>query len=130
MRAFSINAATYRDARFKTKEYKEWHLELQNRICDSDIYKDLLDLASDFKAEGGTFEVTLCVVYPFHVYYNKSKQISAKTFDVTNTEKLLVDVLFGDIMEVNDRYITKCTSSKRAGAMHEIEISIELSTDI
>lgn len=122
MRAFSVNRMSYKDVRFKTAEFKEWFNELCNRLGE---IKELYDMGNDFKSEGGEFEIEIEVVYPFHIYYNKSNQISAKTFDVTNVEKPLVDAIFRETMGVDDRFLVKCTSSKRDGAMHEINIKLE-----
>lgn len=46
------------------------------------------------------------------MYYNKHGQVSAKTFDITNCEKPLVDLIMNNFMNVNDRYLTVCVSSK------------------
>lgn len=88
--------------------------------------KILSDLALEFHRVGGEFWVSFEYIYPFHIYYNKAKDISAKTFDLSNVEKPLLDQVFGTRMGVNDRFVTLLRSSKRAGAQHEIRITIEL----
>jgi len=122
MRAFSVNRMSYRDARFKTAEFKEWFSELCERL---QAFKELMDMGDDFKRDGGEFEIEIEVVYPFHVYYNQSKTISAKTFDVTNVEKPIVDAIFRETMGVDDRFLVKCVSSKRDGGAYAVNIKLE-----
>lgn len=126
MKCFSVNQMSSRDQRFKTKEFKDWHLEISTRLSD---VKELQDVADMYKAHGGAFLIWIEVVYPHHIFFNKSKQISAKTIDVSNFEKPLIDVLFRDTLGVNDLNIVQCVSSKRAGASWYIDIKLELDTN-
>lgn len=123
MKAFSVNKMSYRDARFKTQEFKDWFTELIQRLQE---IKELSAMGDDWRKNGGYFEIWIEIVYPPHVYYNKSGQVSSKTFDVTNTEKPIVDAIFREVMCVDDRNLIRCTGSKRAGATHSIEIKLKL----
>lgn len=125
-KAFSINKTYSRDMRFKSSEYKDWFIRTKTTIEEHEAYKELLDMAGDFNVLGGEFSVHMEVVYPSWLYYNKSGQISAKTFDCSNVEKVLIDLLFGDIMNVNDRNITRLVSTKRAGANFALNVTLEL----
>ena len=122
-KAFSVNATYFRNRAFKTPEFRAW--EAETAILLDDV-KDLTDLAHEFNRVGGEFWVSFTYVYPYHIYYNKAKDISAKTFDLSNVEKPLLDQIFGGRMSVNDRFVTLLRSSKEPGAMHEIRITIEL----
>ncbi len=121
-KAFSINKMHYRDQRFKTAEYKDWATKVLHLLSE---IKELYDMGGDWQRSGGVFAVEFEFVYPAYIYYNKSKQVSSKTFDLSNVEKPLLDLIFGDTMEVNDRNVVKLVSSKRAGAMYAINVSIE-----
>lgn len=121
---FSINQMTYRDVRFKSAAYKEWATKMIAHIQDCDQYKQLLDMATDHKASGGTFEISIHAEYPKHEFLNKQGQISSKTVDISNAEKPLIDIIFGGLMEVNDKYITSMTSSKGLGAWYKITVEI------
>lgn len=123
MKCFSVNQMSSRDLRFKTKEYKDWHLEFSTRLQE---IKELQDVADMYKAHGGAFLIWIEVVYPPHIFYNKSKQISAKTIDVSNFEKPILDVIFRDTLAVDDRNVVKCVSTKRAGATWSVDIKLEL----
>lgn len=122
-KAFSVNATYFRNRAFKTPEFRDW--ESATALLLDDV-KDLTDIADEFNRVGGEFWVSFVFVYPFHIFYNKSKDISAKTFDLSNVEKPLLDQIFGGRMSVNDRFVTLLRSSKEAGAMHEIKVTIEL----
>jgi Holliday junction resolvase RusA-like endonuclease len=131
VKAFSINQMSCRDARFKTSAYKDWATAVLQYIRDLDNYKTLLDIAAEHKAKNGTFSIKIIVHYPFHEFFNKSQQVSSKTIDVTNFEKPLVDLIFKDIMELNDKYVTEMLSRKEASSHHYITVAIRLSaTDV
>lgn len=119
---FSINKKHCRDQRYVTAEYKDWSTKIQYLLDD---VKLLTDLALQFKAQGGVFSLELHAVYPGSVYYTKDRNISSKVHDLSNWEKVLCDELFNR-MDVNDKFITRLTSTKRAGSHHYIEIKMQL----
>lgn len=112
-----------RDARFKTQAFKDWATEILARL---DEHKELHELATDHAKLGGTFEVEIIAEFPAHVFYNKAGEVSSKTIDCSNFEKPLIDLVFGHTMDVNDKFITKLVSSKRAGADYSIKMTIRL----
>lgn len=122
-KAFSVNAAYYKNRAIKTTDFRSWEESIQELL---DEVKILTDLADEFNRVGGEFAVSFIFVYPYHIYYNKAKDISAKTFDLSNVEKPLLDQIFGGRMCVNDRFVTHLQSTKEAGASHEIKVIIEL----
>ncbi len=126
--AFSVNKMTYRDVRFKSAEYKEWATRVLHLLSEE---KGLVDLAAQFDDSKHAFAVSVIVEYPQHIFYNKAGAISSKTVDCTNVGKPLIDLIFGDTMEINDKYITHYSESKRPGALSRLVITIELisSTD-
>lgn len=120
---FSINAWTYSDKRHKTKEAKEWQASLV--LALEPYAKELREMAEDWRKSGGCFKVSYTAIYPPHIFLNKGKQISSKTIDITNHEKVLQDVIFGDIMSINDKSVIECVSKKVIGPLYALEISIE-----
>ncbi len=126
MKAFSVNKMNYRDVRFKTAEFKDWFSELCERLQG---IKELHELGDDFRAKGGVFCIWITISYPPHIYFTKSHQVSAKTFDCTNVEKPIVDAIFRETMHVDDRYLVKCISEKKAGASNSIFVRLEHYTD-
>jgi Holliday junction resolvase RusA-like endonuclease len=122
-KGFSVNAAYYATRRIKTTACKEWETDIAHQL---DEVKDLVDLVDTFKERGGTFAMRVVWEYPPHIYLNRQGQVSAKTFDVDNCCKLLIDQIFMGCMGVDDRFLTKLTSEKRAGPMHRIIVTITL----
>lgn len=125
-KAFSINAAYYKNRFIKTMEFRDWQTLVLEHLND---IKLLDDLRLEYERVGGVFAVELTFVYPYPIYYNKQKTISSKTFDLSNVEKPLLDVIFGDRLGINDKYVVELNSAKRAGACHEIQITLELQPD-
>ena len=123
MKAFSINSYYYASRKVKTKEAREWEERFLEFLEEE---KQLVDLAQEFNDKGGTFKITIAIEYPHHIYYNNLQLISSQTFDCSNTEKIIIDRVFGDKMQINDKYITELHSYKLAGAYHRILIEIEL----
>lgn len=115
IKAFSINQAFYATRKVKTKDCRDWETRVEAMLNEVPNIKKL----ATFK----NFHIEIDVIWPEAIYYNSKGDISSKTFDVTNTEKLLIDCLF-KVIGTNDKYITKLTSSKAAGHGYEIRIRI------
>jgi hypothetical protein len=126
MKVFSINQMSARDQRFKTAAYKDWATAILQHLQNMAEYKELLDMGADFKANGGHFFVSFTAFYPPHVFYTKQGAISSKTVDCTNFGKPLLDLIFGDTMDVNDKNVVECTERKAAGASFFIKVTIEM----
>lgn len=122
-KGFSINQAYYAQRKVKTEACRLWEYSVLTQLQE---IKDLVDLADTHKERGGTFEVHFALNYPHHVFYNKQGLISSKTYDVSNFEKLLLDVIFGQVLGINDKLVTKLISEKRVGARHSIDVKIRL----
>lgn len=126
-RAFSVNQATGRDARFKSTAYKQWYTILKQQIIAHPEYANLLILAEDFLAdETQAIELDYHVQYPADFFKNSKGLVSSKTYDVSNTEKLFIDMLVGDIMGINDKYVHKLVSSKGPGDAYALKFTIRL----
>lgn len=121
-KAFSVNKAYYATRKVLTAEAKAWQAEITAQLEE---LKCLSEFASDFKENPGPIELRLVFYYPQHVFYNAQGQISSKTFDVDNSCKLLIDMLFST-MGVNDKNIVKLVAEKRAGAQHYIGVQLLL----
>lgn len=108
--------------RFKSAAYKAWAEEIQYYLND---IKGLHEMASDFADRGGAFLVKLTFSFPKHIFYNKAGAISSKSMDLSNVEKPLLDLIFGDTMGINDKNVIKLISEKQSDAFYCIKIRIE-----
>jgi len=115
MKAFSINQAFYATRKVKTKECRDWETRFEAYL---DEVPNLSRLAT-YK----NFHIEIDIIWPKEIFYNSKGEISSKTFDCSNTEKIILDCLFKKI-QTNDKYVTKLTSSKAAGHGYEIRIRI------
>lgn len=122
-KAFSVNRYYYRTRSIKTREACEWEVEILQLLEE---YKELHDMADAFKESGGVFHIEFCFVYPKHIFFNAQGKVSAKTFDVTNVEKPMVDLIMNNFMQIDDRFLTSMKSAKKSGPIHQIEVSITL----
>lgn len=125
---FSINAWTYSDKRHKTKEAREWTEQVLALLEEHS--KTLGEMASDFDKLGGCFRINITAIYPMHIFYNRDGAISSKTIDITNHEKVLQDIIFGQIMGVNDKTVVQCISKKLPGPLYAIEVTLELDHNV
>lgn len=74
----------------------------------------------------GEAHLYLEFVYPESVFRNKLGHISARTYDLSNIEKLFIDVLFGQFLGINDKNITQLISVKSVGPAYAIKVVLEL----
>ena len=119
---FSINRKHARDQRFFTTDFQDWSSKVDYLLQD---IKSLQEIAEDFKVHGGTFSVQFHYTYLGSLYYTKDKRISSKVHDLSNTEKVLLDKIF-DFIDINDKYVTRLLSTKRAGVNNSINVIMEL----
>lgn len=121
--AFSVNAYRYKRNFAKTAEARVYEAKILALLED---HKTLHDMADEFRERGGVLEIHITCFYPHHIFYNKSGSVSAKTYDVSNTEKPLLDLIINTFMQLDDRFVTKMVSEKKVGPNYAIEISLAL----
>lgn len=116
IKPFSVNATHYRDKRHKTVEFKNWELEVQRLLSKVDM--------SELSTSAKEYAVGLRFYYPESVYYTAQGRISARTMDLSNVEKPILDCIFLRWLSIDDRYITVMRSSKLVGKDYAIEVTI------
>lgn len=121
-KGFSVNAAYYASRKIKTQACRDWEQVMLHQLDD---IKDLVDLADTYRETGGSFFIEIVHEYPHHIFFNKQGTISSKTFDCSNVEKLLIDLIFGRTLGIDDKNITELVSKKRVGAQHCIKVKIQ-----
>lgn len=123
IKAFSVNSYYYKNRAMKTKEAREYEQLVLAHLGES--AKGLLALADKWRISGGVFHIAICNNYPATIFYNRHGQISAKTFDVSNIEKPLLDLIFIHYMGVDDKHVVAMKSCKQVGSIG-IDIAVEL----
>lgn len=145
---FSINSAYYLKSfnggsaqKIRTKECRDWGdaimLQLQNYCKEMKEFKETFDEKSD------AIEINLIFFIPKDKFYTKTGTISLRSNDLTNVEKLLVDILFDSRfngrmvnglqtynLDINDKLICTLTSKKRPVDIdYRIEIVVKKITN-
>jgi hypothetical protein len=142
---FSINKAYYLKSfktgaptKVRTKECREWGDRVLSQL---ESYKQkLLDFKAQFNEETHALRLELMFLIPRSHYFTKEGKISIRSCDLTNVEKLLVDVLcddrFNDRMlngnkivnlGINDKYIIELLSEKKPSILdYEIQMTLTI----
>lgn len=139
---FSINSAYYikgsgkSSTKIRTRECRAWGddilIQLQRYQKEMTAFRDNFDIATN------AIQISLRFLIPEGYYYTNLGTISMRSKDLTNIEKLLVDLIFderfhlrsvGDIkvqnLNINDKLIVDLYSSKRP-TRSEFRIEVEI----
>lgn len=144
IKPFSINNAFLRNRKY-SKGARTYRFNVLKALQEKSNAAKLKQVRDAFDPLKHSFQVELTSYYPESTFFNKKGSVSAKTMDLTNTEKLLVDCLFSqkytdpkwlqsrkgferglylpfsELQNVghDDRYITDLKSLKRASEAPE-----------
>lgn len=140
---FSINNA-YNTNHTRNRKCRKWGDNILEQLQAEHIQKQLLELHYQ---KPKSLSVSLRFLYPKDYLYTKSsgfKDISKRSMDLSNIEKLLIDLIFDSrfnerglktgkgIIEItnlnlDDKLITRLCSSKELSpsGLHQIHVSIE-----
>lgn len=142
---FSINKAYYLKSfngksasKVRTRECREWGdrilIQLQKLGDKLDEFNDYFD------EKKHALSIKLKFLIPFNKFYTKAGHISIGSSDITNVEKLLVDLLFDERFNgrgldgyllknfnINDKFIVAMESSKIPSKRdYKIKIVVEI----
>lgn len=136
IKPFSINAYHYADKRHKTKEAKDWEMQVFHLLNIKSNQNKLEELRNFFKPELHLYFVKIICFYPNNEFYTKSNIISQRTIDITNFEKPIIDLLFlpkhfdnpypygCKNLNIDDKYLWKISSQKMPHNNQEYIIKI------
>lgn len=135
---FSINKAYYKRTMTRTQACRDWGNDILTQIQDSKIIRKLKGFKSGFDPIKDAIRVTIIFFQPKEILYTKKGDISRRSQDLSNVEKLLIDLIFDsrfhgriiDELEIetlclDDKYITQLHSSKTVGNDFSIDIKLE-----
>lgn len=138
IKPFSINAMYYSSNNAKTQAYYDWSFQVFSRLSNEQIQVGLSKLRDSFEIEKHGYVVRLTAYYPVDFYYRLKGGISAKTMDLSNWEKPLVDCLFlpkhhrnqppygSPNLNIDDRYVVSLSSKKLPADKQEPYINVSL----
>ena len=138
IKPFSINRMYYNNRAIKTTEAREWSCTVFDVLAQSENQEKLANLRDFFDKARHQISIELIAYYPEALYYTKKGDLSSRTFDISNWEKPLIDLIFlPKYMEqpvpygcpnlnADDRYLTEMKSSKKPAEQHKIYIKIQI----
>lgn len=140
LKSLSVNSTyirTFNGVR-KSADATDWFRTLCFELSRPEHQSKLQALREAFKPESHVFKVYLTTVYPQAEFTTKKGTLSAKTLDLSNTEKSLIDVFFLPKFNVqpvpegvpnlnaDDKHIVYLQSEKAASANSERGLIVEI----
>lgn len=134
----SINKYKCRDQRYLTSAAHTYIGTVLHLISEEKNVKKLKELRDYFDPDKHAYKLNLTFYYPRDIFYTQKGLISAKSHDLSNIEKVLIDILFlpkhfgsnpphkAQNLNIDDKYIVDLNSSKRASEDHLIEVEFEI----
>jgi hypothetical protein len=138
LKPFSINKMSYRDKRYKTVEAQDWSHTVLHHLSQEDNKQKLKELREFFEPKKHAYSIELGFFYPAEILHTKDGRISAKSHDLSNVEKPLIDLIFlpkyfdtpspygAENLNVDDKYLVDMKSSKRTSEDYKMIVKIEI----
>lgn len=136
---FSINSAHYRNGN-RTQKCRKWADKIFYQLLDPQVQAQLEAMRKTFDQTAHQFSVDLTFYIPSSKYFTKSGKISCNSMDLSNIEKLLIDLIFDkrfhgrklgkeviSNLAIDDAYITELRSRKLPSSSYSIRVQITLS---
>jgi hypothetical protein len=135
----SINNFYYANKRHGIRtEAREWQCNFFHYLSSPAYIQAFSNLRSNFNPSLNGYKVNLEFKIPKDKFINKNGVLSSRAIDLTNCEKSIIDILFLPKhfeteppygcanLNIDDKFLVGCSSSKAAGTNWEIKITIEL----
>jgi hypothetical protein len=131
IKGISINSLHYNDKRHGMRpEAKEWVDTVTFLLRQTKNAQAMTELREAFDASKHAYAIQIKAHVPRHIYYTKEGKLSRRSFDITNTEKPLVDVLFLEKYKVglliDDCVLKSCHSVKVPSTDDTWKIEIQI----
>lgn len=137
---FSINSAYYNkgNGKVRTAECRRWGDAVLEQL--QSYSEEMKEFTAAFEVKLHGIDVELTHFIPEKFYYNYEKTISSRSPDITNIEKLLIDLVFdarffgrNDAsgkkivnLNINDKNIVSCLSKKLPSYEYRVELKISI----
>lgn len=133
-RAISVNDSYYGNRKFgMKKEAKEWTYAVNWELAKHSSQFESLKNQFNPKIHG----LSVSFLFIYKEFFNKSGSISSKIYDLTNCEKLLLDLIVDSAhhgpapykspnLNINDKHVIELISRKTSGSADEIVVEIKI----
>lgn len=140
LKPFSVNASYVRtfNGVSKSSGASEFCSQIFNIMSRESESAKLKQLREAFDVDKHAWSCSIVAYYPHSEYFTKKSQVSSKTIDLSNGEKLIIDCFFlpkfhteafpqgAQNLNSDDRYIVDLSSKKRPAESRFIEVTIEI----
>lgn len=140
LKPLSINSTYYGTGSgfTKTSHAREWTREVFFQLDQDSNKKAMEELRQHFEPGQHCYAVNLTAFYPESEMFTKKGHISARTHDLSNWEKSIIDCIFLDKyynqsvpdgcenLQTDDKYIVDLFSRKRPSSDGKYLIAIEI----
>ena len=133
---FSVNKAYYKNRQLTT-EAREWRANILKQLSAPLLRARLAKFRAQFDPLHHSLVVSYTFFLPSGILYNAKGEISSRSMDLTNIEKLLQDAIcdnrYNDRiidnikisnLDLNDKYITRLQSCKAVSPDNSYMIAI------
>lgn len=128
----------YNNRAVKTTEARQWSCSIFDILAQPANQEKFARLRDFFDKNKHGISIELIAYYPESIFYTKKGTISSRTFDISNWEKPLIDLIFlpkymdqpvpygCPNLNADDKYIIDMRSSKKPAESHQIYIKIQI----
>ena len=142
IKPFSVNKAYYKNRQLR-QEARSWRSDFLLQLQQKEVLQQIQLIKQQWNSSKHALAVSYDFFYPSDILLTKKGEVSKRSMDLTNIEKLVQDNLFesryngreidGVIIEnfdIDDKFIVSLHSRKLAHSQqyHEILITVELLT--
>lgn len=135
-RGFSINKAYYNKGNMKvrTQECRAWGASIVRKLANSEIQEQIKWFREQYKPDQHGLAINLSFGVLPEFFFTKSGLISIRSLDLTNVEKLLVDIIFNkkfdtseyESLNIDDKCLVQLYSEKIPSQDWIISVSLSL----
>ena len=137
---FSVNKAYYKNRQL-TQEARTWREDFLLQLQKPEVLQQIQSLKQAWHSTKHALHVSYDFFYPYNLLLTKKGEVSKRSMDLTNIEKLVQDNLFehryngreidGVVIEnfdIDDKFIVSLQSRKLGHNLphHEILITVQL----
>ncbi len=131
IKGLSINSTYYNDKRHGMKpEAVDWFRTVEHLLSLPKNKTGLEELRSTFNPLSNAYAFQIKAYVPRDLYYTKQGKLSRRAFDVSNTEKSIVDVFclpkYPNSLQTDDCVVRSCHSIKLPADDWRIEVLIRI----
>lgn len=130
-RGFSINKAYYKSTFTRTQECREWARGIAAALQSPQNMSKIAEFLTKYSQKVHGIGVFLRFGVPRGMFYTQKGEISRFSMDLSNVEKLLIDILFDKkhgphALDLDDKTIVQLVSEKVPDDTFNITIGLKV----